>query len=121
MVDVEDALVTMHALRAMGVKLAIDDFGTGYTSLAYHTRLPDDILKIDRSFVAGMEGETQHSSVVRSILALSKSLGLAVTAEGIETASQRDLLRALGCEYGQGYHFARPGPPEVIQPLLLPA
>jgi EAL domain-containing protein (putative c-di-GMP-specific phosphodiesterase class I) len=108
MQDAEASLGTMQALKSMGIRLAIDDFGTGYSSLSYLKRFPVDTLKIDRSFVAGLGQDAQDTAIVRSVVALAKTLSLNVTAEGIETAAQEGELRALGCEQGQGYLFARP-------------
>ena len=108
----------VQALRQLGVKLAIDDFGTGYSSLSYLRRLPVDTLKIDRSFVDGLGADPGATAIVRSIVSLAKSLGLQLTAEGIETAEQLGYLRGLGCDRGQGYYFARPLAPEGIDALL---
>jgi diguanylate cyclase (GGDEF)-like protein len=108
MQNADASLDTMRALKSMGIRLAIDDFGTGYSSLSYLKRFPVDTLKIDRSFVAGLGQDAQDTAIVRSVVALAKTLSLNVTAEGIETAAQEGELRALGCEQGQGYLFARP-------------
>jgi len=104
-VDVERVL---HGLRALGVTLALDDFGTGYSSLSYLQRFPIDVLKIDKSFVAPMAARTFDPRLVRAIIALGESLGMRIVAEGVETDGQLEALRALGCEMGQGYLFARP-------------
>jgi diguanylate cyclase (GGDEF)-like protein/PAS domain S-box-containing protein len=95
-------------LKNIGVRLAIDDFGTGYSSLGYLRELPMDVLKIDRSFVEGMAVSEQRLAIVEIIIRIAKTLGLAVTAEGIESEVQRDLLMSLGCEFGQGYLLDRP-------------
>lgn len=94
--------------KKLGFGISLDDFGTGYSSLGYLQSFPVDSLKIDRSFVARMQEEGGNLRIVRAILGLAASLGLAVVGEGIETAEQADLLRKFGCDYGQGYHFARP-------------
>jgi diguanylate cyclase (GGDEF)-like protein len=116
-----DAAITMLTeLRRLGVRLALDDFGTGYSSLSYLQRLPVDILKIDRSFVAGVAGSTEDSALARAIITLGQTLGLEVVAEGVETAEQLAALRELGCQLGQGYYFARPLDPEAVDGLLRP-
>ena len=96
------------ALRALGVRLAIDDFGTGYSSLGYLQQFPVDVLKIDKRFVDGVAAGGSDGALARTIIALAESLGLRTVAEGIEHEGQREALRALGCELGQGYLFARP-------------
>lgn len=104
----ERAVEVLHRLRAMGIETDIDDFGTGYSNLGYLVRLPISTLKIDRSFVMSMDENPAAGEVVRTIIALARNLGLRVIAEGIETESDRDALRDLGCDYGQGYLYARP-------------
>ena len=104
----EAALPQLAELRQLGVTLAVDDFGTGYSSLSHLSTLPIDSLKIDRSFVNALAGGSKEAAVVRAILLLGDSLGKAVVAEGIETDVQRTQLREMGCEFGQGYFFARP-------------
>jgi diguanylate cyclase (GGDEF)-like protein len=104
------ALEVLEALSAAGYKLSIDDFGTGYSSLAYLKRLPVNELKIDKSFVLAMEREVDDAKIVRSTIDLAHNLGLSVVAEGIETAAAWGLLKALGCDEGQGFHMCRPLP-----------
>jgi diguanylate cyclase (GGDEF)-like protein len=116
--DAEATTATLLALKDLGIRLAIDDFGTGYSSLSYLKRFPVDTLKIDRSFVDGLGEDSQDTAIVRSIVALAKALGLSVTGEGIETAVQREQLRDLDCDRGQGYLFARPQPAELIEQLF---
>jgi EAL domain-containing protein (putative c-di-GMP-specific phosphodiesterase class I) len=89
------------------VSISLDDFGTGWSSLAYLKRMPLDELKIDRSFIAGLPGDAGDAAIVRSVIALSSSLGLTVVAEGVETRAQADWLRAAGCGLLQGWLYAK--------------
>jgi EAL domain-containing protein (putative c-di-GMP-specific phosphodiesterase class I) len=116
--DTDRSILTLCALRAMGVRIAIDDFGTGYSSLSYLHQLPVDILKIDRSFVAAIETGSTDRSLAPAIVSLAGALGLAVVAEGVETELQAETLRTVGCELAQGYFFARPMEPEAMGLLL---
>jgi diguanylate cyclase (GGDEF)-like protein len=118
MQDVPATLAKLHELKDLGIRLAIDDFGTGYSSLGYLKRFPVDTLKIDRSFVKGLSHEGGDSAIVRAVVTVAKSLNMDVTAEGIETDQQRLELKALGCEFGQGFLFGRPLTPEHLKPLL---
>ncbi len=106
----DSSVETLRSLRALGVRLALDDFGTGYSSLAYLQRLPLDTIKVDRSFVAEVVGDPTARSIVGAVVSLAHGLGIEVVAEGIETAEQLEVLRALGCDRGQGFLFARPVP-----------
>jgi len=106
--DFDHAIDLLANLRALGVRLALDDFGTGYSSLSYLRRLPIDIIKIDQSFIADIGELSTGSAVVAAVTNLAHVLGLAVTAEGVETHAQRDEVTTIGCEYAQGYFFARP-------------
>ncbi|MFZ3484465.1 putative bifunctional diguanylate cyclase/phosphodiesterase [Sphingomonas sp. 3-13AW] len=99
---------TLRALKALGTTLAMDDFGTGYSNLSYLQSLPIDLLKIDRSFVSGMLANRDKVAIVRAVLSLAQTLGMRTTAEGIETQALEQTLGALGCDYGQGYLYARP-------------
>ena len=99
---------TVDRLRNLGCKIALDDFGTGYSSLSYLTRFPPDRIKIDRSFIRNVDCVDTDAAIVNSIMSLAKSLGLTVTAEGVERQSQADWLRARGCHEAQGYLLARP-------------
>jgi diguanylate cyclase (GGDEF)-like protein len=103
----EVAASQLAAIRALGVQICIDDFGTGQSSLAYLHRFPIDVLKIDRFFINRMTERQRDLELVRGILGLCRSLGVAVVAEGVETQEQADILGELGCEYGQGYLFGR--------------
>jgi EAL domain-containing protein (putative c-di-GMP-specific phosphodiesterase class I) len=101
------------------VKLAIDDFGAGASSLASLRAVNAEVLKLDRAFVRGMEDNADDRIVVGAVVAMAHALGIAVTAEGIETVAHRDLARAAGCDRGQGYLFARPMPAEELATWLL--
>jgi diguanylate cyclase (GGDEF)-like protein/PAS domain S-box-containing protein len=111
---VDEAIQTLAQLKAMGVRLAIDDFGTGYSSLSYLRRFPIDRLKIDRSFLADVETDRDAASLVTSIVMLSRSLGLQVVAEGVESFAQAEFLRTLECERVQGFHFYAPVSAEEV-------
>ncbi|WP_293330802.1 EAL domain-containing protein [Microcoleus sp. CAWBG58] len=117
--DVESAIEVLKQMKALNVKLGIDDFGTGYSSLSYLSRFPTDTLKVDKSFVGLMElGEGENVAIVRTIVTLAHALGMDVIAEGVETAAQLAKLRAIGCEYGQGYFFAKPLPSDEATALM---
>ena len=116
--DVEASIDVLLQLKALNLKLGIDDFGTGYSSLSYLHRFPIDTLKVDRSFIMEMESTEGSAELVKTIVALGHNLGMNVVAEGIETESQSDKLRALQCEYGQGYLFAKPLTVEAASDLL---
>ncbi|WP_257572535.1 EAL domain-containing protein [Janthinobacterium sp. UMAB-56] len=108
--NVDDTIATLHAIKALGFALSIDDFGTGYSSLNYLCRFPLDKLKIDMSFVQDIHGSPQNLAVTKAIIGLGHALGLTVTAEGVESAADADVLRHAGCDELQGYYFARPMP-----------
>jgi len=110
MADAEASRRLLERLDRLGVSLAVDDFGTGYSSLAYLKQFPVDVLKIDRSFVDGLPRDAEDSAIVATIIRLAESLGMDVTAEGIETVEQAQTLTEMGCGKGQGFHFARPMP-----------
>jgi EAL domain-containing protein (putative c-di-GMP-specific phosphodiesterase class I) len=106
--NVDDVLITMKEIKALGVNLAIDDFGTGFSSLSYLRRFPIDRLKIDQSFVRDIQKLPVNESIARAIVALAKSLSLDIIAEGIEQQPERAVIELMGCREGQGYLFARP-------------
>ncbi len=114
--NADDARDTLRRIRKLGVQIHLDDFGTGYSSLSYLRDFPIDALKIDRSFISTADSTADDEAtaglasvdIVRSIIALAKSMSLSVTAEGIETAAQVEELRDLGCTNMQGFHFSRP-------------
>ncbi len=105
---------TLASLRALGVRLHMDDFGTGYSSMSYLRDFAIDVLKIDRSFASRLGNAGENAQITRTIVELGHGLGLEVIAEGIETAAQAEILRAFGCEYGQGYFFSTPLLPEAV-------
>ncbi|MEX2660087.1 MAG: EAL domain-containing protein [Acidimicrobiales bacterium] len=108
MADPDTAGERLTAIKALGAQVALDDFGTGYSSLLQLRRLPVDILKIDRVFVSGMLAQSADAAIVAGTLRLARALGLEVVAEGVETLDELVQLRVLGCDIGQGYHWARP-------------
>jgi EAL domain-containing protein (putative c-di-GMP-specific phosphodiesterase class I) len=109
------ALQVLQNLREAGVRVSIDDFGTGHSSLAYFKDIPADEIKIDRSFILGMDGDDRNRRLVRSIIDLAHAFDMTVVAEGVETAQATETLRQLGCDVLQGYHFSEP----VVQEQLL--
>lgn len=118
MTQLAQAMGTLRQLRELGVGLAVDDFGTGYSSLSHLSVLPIDSLKIDMSFVRNLRIGSSEAAVIRAIVLLGTSLGKRVIAEGIETRSQQEQLRDLGCELGQGFYLSRPLPPAAVPHLL---
>ncbi len=109
---------TLWALKDLGVLLVVDDFGTGYSSLESFASAPFDALKIDRSFVMDMETNPRHRAIVRTITSLADELGLMLTAEGVETPAQAQLLLGMGCATAQGYLYAKPMPAEAMDEVL---
>ena len=118
MADAERSAVVLAELKALGVSLSIDDFGTGYSSLCRLQRFPVDTLKIDRTFISGMDSDPETHEIVRIIVMLAHNLRLKVVAEGIERPAHMEMLKQLGCELGQGYLFSKPVSAETIEQLL---
>jgi len=116
--NAEQTIRMLSHLKSLGVQLSIDDFGTGYSSLSYLHRLPVDTLKIDRSFVNSVGENGEDSEILQTIISLAKNLKMRVIAEGIETESQLNILKNLGCDYGQGYLMSKPLPKDVMEELL---
>jgi diguanylate cyclase (GGDEF)-like protein len=114
----EDVLGILHGLRALGVRISMDDFGTGYSSLSYLRSFPFDKIKIDQSFVRDLSNSADATAIVRAVARLGTSLGMATTAEGVETSDQLARLRAEGCTEVQGYLFSRPRPASDVPELL---
>ncbi|MBI5920291.1 MAG: EAL domain-containing protein [Betaproteobacteria bacterium] len=110
---------SLLSYRDNGIQVAIDDFGTGYSSLAYLNRFDIDYLKVDRSFISNLATGSSDMALTEAIIVMAHKLGLKVIAEGVETESQRDLLKAIGCDFAQGFLFSRPVPPEEFEKLLL--
>jgi EAL domain-containing protein (putative c-di-GMP-specific phosphodiesterase class I) len=117
--NVSGTVEKMHALKARGIGFSLDDFGTGYSSLSYLKRLPLDQLKIDQSFVHDVLLDPNDAAIARTIVALARSLGLGVMAEGVESAQQRDFLVSVGCHAYQGYFFSRPVPIDAFDRYAL--
>jgi EAL domain-containing protein (putative c-di-GMP-specific phosphodiesterase class I) len=116
--DPRSAQSTLRKFRDLGIATSIDDYGTGYSSLAYIKQLAVTELKIDRTFVAGMEADQRNAAIVRSTIELGHNLGLTVVAEGVETDHEMAQLRRFGCDMVQGFHFARPMAAEALEGWL---
>lgn len=116
--DVEDAILVLDKLRSLGLSIAMDDFGTGYSSLHYLKRFPIQTLKIDKSFINDVSSHADDAAIIQAIIAMSKSLGLRVVAEGVETQEQLDFLRQNECDEIQGYFYSRPLPVEAFTRFL---
>jgi EAL domain-containing protein (putative c-di-GMP-specific phosphodiesterase class I) len=116
--ETEANLATLHSLRALGASISMDDFGTGYSSLSYLRSFPFDKIKIDRSFVNEMMERADCVAIIRAVAGLGMSLGIATTAEGVETSAQLDRLRAEGCTEIQGYLVSPPRPASEVARIL---
>ena len=114
----ERARAQLRDLHDLGVRIAIDDFGTGFSSLGQLRSFPVDLIKVDRSFVQGIEHDAKDAAITANLVSLAHALGLLAVAEGIESDGQLTSLRELGCDLAQGFLFARPAPPDQIDLLL---
>jgi diguanylate cyclase (GGDEF)-like protein len=118
MEDSEKTLSTLHRLKELGVRISMDDFGTGYSSLSYLRSFPYDKIKVDRAFISDLAEGTEHVVIVQAVVSIARALGMATTAEGVETAGQREFLKALGCDEAQGYLFSAPVPIEKVPEII---
>jgi EAL domain-containing protein (putative c-di-GMP-specific phosphodiesterase class I) len=116
--ETDATLKTLHQLRSFGIRVSLDDFGTGYSSLSYLRSFPFDKIKIDRSFVREVTASANGAAIVRAIAGLGASLGMEITAEGVETQEQLDLIRSEGCTEAQGYYFSPPRPASELVDLM---
>jgi EAL domain-containing protein (putative c-di-GMP-specific phosphodiesterase class I) len=117
--DVDLSVKRLHAIKDLGVRIAIDDFGTGYSSLGYLRQFPIDCIKIDKSFTNAMTTSVESQALVKTFIQLGKDLGLKTLAEGVETISQMDLLRASHVAEVQGYLFSHPLEPDILEAQIL--
>jgi EAL domain-containing protein (putative c-di-GMP-specific phosphodiesterase class I) len=116
--DVESTISTLHQIRALGVRISMDDFGTGYSSLSYLRSFPFDKIKIDQSFIKDLAAKEDSRAIVTAVIGLGRSLGMATTAEGIETEAQLDLVRREGCTEVQGFLLSPPLPASAVAKLF---
>jgi cyclic di-GMP phosphodiesterase Gmr len=116
--DEDTARSLMDQFRQLGARICLDDFGTGYSSLSYLSRLPLDVIKLDRSFITGIDSNKSAQALVRSMVAIARALAFSVVAEGVETASEAEFLKHVGIEYAQGYLYARPMPAVELEAWL---
>jgi EAL domain-containing protein (putative c-di-GMP-specific phosphodiesterase class I) len=116
--NVERTTEALLKMRSLGVRVAIDDFGTGYSALGYLTSFPIDVVKIDRSFVDGVDTDLVKSAIVSSVVTLSRAIGTTTVVEGVETQGELHHLRSLGCDVAQGFYLARPMTAEAFEILL---
>ena len=116
--NTEHTLKVLRELRSLGVRISMDDFGTGYSSLSYLRSFPFDKIKIDQTFICDLDNKSDALAIVRAVAGLGRSLGMATTAEGVETAEQLETLRLEGCTEVQGYLFSPPRPANKLGDLL---
>jgi len=114
----EPVLHTLHRLRALGIRISMDDFGTGYSSLSYLRSFPFDKIKIDRSFMRDLDRRGDSLTIIKAVIGLGRSLGMATTAEGVETEEQLNAVREYGCDEVQGFYFSPPVAPEAVHDML---
>jgi EAL domain-containing protein (putative c-di-GMP-specific phosphodiesterase class I) len=108
----------LDRLKALGIRISLDDFGSGYSSLPYLKRLPANIIKIDKSFTRGLGVEVEDTAMVQTVVDLAHILGMEVVGEGVEIEVQQTLLREMGCDFAQGFYFAKPLPPDAVPSFL---
>jgi EAL domain-containing protein (putative c-di-GMP-specific phosphodiesterase class I) len=118
MEEADSPATVLDSFQTHGLSLVLDDFGTGYSSLSRLKRFPLDVLKIDRSFVAGIDCNADDRAIVKATIDMAHAVGLRVVAEGVETSEQEDCLRRLGCDHAQGYFYARPQRAAEITEML---
>lgn len=118
MIDLDDALEKLQQLDKLGVRIAIDDFGTGYSSLSYLRQFSAHMIKIDKSFIRDIPGSPDASAIVSAVLSMGKTLGMDIIAEGVENKQQADYLSSVGCQYGQGFYYARPMSTMAVEDIL---
>lgn len=116
--DTQHTIAILNELKSLGIEFSLDDFGTGYSSLSYLHQFPFDTIKIDRSFVSSVGDNLEKLSIVRAIVTLARNLGMDTIAEGIETVNQLAQLKALKCEYGQGYYLSKPLDKEILENII---
>jgi diguanylate cyclase (GGDEF)-like protein len=118
MEDSAKTLAVLHGLKQLGVRISMDDFGTGYSSLSYLRSFPYDKIKVDRAFVSDLTSGTEHVVIVQAVVSIARALGMTTTAEGVETAGQKEFLAALGCDEAQGYLFSAPVPIDQVPGVI---
>jgi EAL domain-containing protein (putative c-di-GMP-specific phosphodiesterase class I) len=116
--DMDKTLGTLNKLKALGVHIAMDDFGTGYSSLSSLRSFPLDVIKIDRAFVSDVGRNSENSVIIQAVIIIAGALGMTTVAEGVETADQQTLLKALGCDKAQGYLYSRSLPADQVADFI---